>query len=224
LPDQIPEYSYATRRGRTPVDPAMRRMALGAGGVSILVVLVALAWSGEKPGIGFGPPPVITAPPGPLRVQPTNPGGLTVPEANEQIMSGAGAAPPQLGSDGPAPAIAQLTQAAGLTPVAPPAPEGATPPTPAVAPLPATLVAPAPQFAVELAAAPDEADVENVWSLLLRGLPDLIGNRQPDILPVVVNGNSLWHLRLGGFASEAAARAFCAQLIAKGAACTVPSR
>jgi hypothetical protein len=201
LPDQIPEYSYATRRGRTPVDPAMRRMALGAGGVSILVVLVALAWSGEKPGIG-----------------------LTVPEANEQIMSGAGAAPPQLGSDGPAPAIAQLTQAAGLTPVAPPAPEGATPPTPPVAPLPATLVAPAPQFAVELAAAPNEADVENVWSLLLRGLPDLIGNRQPDILPVVVNGNSLWHLRLGGFASEAAARAFCAQLIAKGAACTVPSR
>jgi hypothetical protein len=32
---------------------------------------------------------VIAAPPGPLRVQPADPGGLTVPEADEQIMSGA---------------------------------------------------------------------------------------------------------------------------------------
>ena len=55
--------------------------------LSLLVIAVALLWSGVR-GTGFGPPPVITAPPGPLRVAPANPGGLTVPEANVPIMSG----------------------------------------------------------------------------------------------------------------------------------------
>jgi hypothetical protein len=38
----------------------------------------------------------------------------------------------------------------------------------------------------------------------------------------VVNGQSVWLLQLGGFATPAAAQAFCATLTAKGAACMVP--
>jgi len=206
---EMPEFSYAARRGRGAVDPAMRRMALGAGGVSVLVIGVALLWSGDTPGVGFGPPPVITAPPGPLRVKPANPGGLTVPEANQQIMSGDAAAAnavPQLGNDGPAPAIAQLSQAAGLplpaAPVVPPA-------TPAGA------------VAVQLASVPGEADAENVWTALLKAAPAAVGNRQPDILPAVVNGASVWLLRVGGFTDAAAAQKFCAAIAKQAASCSV---
>ncbi len=230
----MPEFSYAARRGRPALDPAMRRMALGAGGVSALVIVVALVWGGMKPGIGFGPPPVITAPPGPLRVAPANPGGLTVPEANVPIMSGdSGGTAPQLAPSGPAPALAQLSQAAGLAaapqpaaaPAAPPAvaPAAAAPAAAAqAAAAPAAAVAPgAGNVQVQLASGPNEADVENVWSLLMRGLPADIANRQPQILPAVVNGNSVWLLRLGGFADDAAAQAFCARLTANGAACSL---
>jgi hypothetical protein len=140
----------------------MRRMALGAGGVSVLVILVALVWSGMKPGMVFGPPPVISAPPGPLRVVPADPGGLTVPGANEQIMSGdVSAAPPQLAPAEPQADMTQLSQAAGGQPV------------------------------------------------------------MQAFVPATVNGQSIWRLRIGGFTGIDDANAFCAQVIAKGAVCTV---
>jgi cell division septation protein DedD len=214
---EMPEFSYAARRGRPVVDPAIRRMAFGAGGVSLLVIAVALVWGGMKPGIGFGPPPVIAAPPGPLRVQPADPGGLTVPEADEQIMSGAASAPPQLGDDGTAPALTQLNADAEQ---AAPRPAPAAARAPALAAVPGVTV-PAGNVQVQLAAAPDEADVENVWSLVSQGAQDVLGGRQPEIVPAVENGNSVWLLRLGGFADQDAARAFCAALAAKGAACSV---
>jgi hypothetical protein len=213
--EKLPEFSYAARRGRPAVDPALRRIAFGAGGVSVLVIIIALVWSGEKPGIGFGPPPVILAPAEPLRVAPANPGGLTVPEANEQIMSGDNSGPPpQLAPAAPAPDLAQLSQAAGLTAPAPAAP----PPAPApVAPAPV----PAGDVGVQLASASDEATAAQVWAGLAQKMPDLLGSRQPEIIPTVINGNSVWQLRLSGFADAAAAQAFCAAVSAKGASCTV---
>ncbi|MBU6397494.1 MAG: SPOR domain-containing protein, partial [Rhodospirillales bacterium] len=41
------------------LDPAIQRMAIAAGGVSVLVILVAWVWSGVHP-YTFGPPPVIS--------------------------------------------------------------------------------------------------------------------------------------------------------------------
>jgi SPOR domain len=128
------DFVYRTRRDPRAMDPAMRRMALGAGGASLLVIVVALLWSGVR-GSGFGPPPVITAPPGPLRIAPANPGGLVVPEANVPIMSGvAPVAPAQLAPGAPAPDITQLDQEAGIG-APPPPPVLQTAPTPDIAQL-----------------------------------------------------------------------------------------
>jgi hypothetical protein len=108
-------FTYRTSR-RAQVDPAMRVMALGAAGVSVLVILVALIYSGAR-ATGFGPPPTIYPPSTPLRTIPADPGGLVVPEANVPIMSSATSnTPPTLAPAPPPPAISQLNQAAGAAP------------------------------------------------------------------------------------------------------------
>jgi hypothetical protein len=186
-------------------------MALGAGGVSLLVIVVALLWGGVR-ATGFGPPPVISAPPGPIRVLPSNPGGLTVPGADVQIMSGDDSnAPPQLAPAGPSPEISQLDQAAGVV--------GAPVPAPAVTP-PAAAPDKGPAE-VQLAATADEPGAESVWNGLKARMPDLLAGKTPEIVPAVVNGQSIWRLRLGGFAGVDDAKAFCASVKAKGVACTV---
>lgn len=242
-------FVYRTRRDPAGLDPAMRRMALGAGGVSLVVIVVALLWSGVR-GAGFGPPPVITAPPGPLRIVPANPGGLVVPEANVPIMSGlTPVAPPQLAPGAPTPDISQLDQEAGIgapppapaqpSPAAPPAGQ-ASQPAPQAQPVPAPAQAgqklaagtlqPTTQataasgnVAVQLAATGSEAGAQAVWNGLQRKLPGLLGDRAADIFPAVVGGETVWRLRVGGFASTAAARDFCASVRAQGASCAVAS-
>jgi hypothetical protein len=209
--EKYPEFSYRTRRQRPAVDPAMRRIALGAGAIAVVVIGVAMVWSGVRPR-GFGPPPEIAAPATPLRIVPDDPGGLTVPGANEQIMSGDDGGPaPSLAPAAPLPAIAQLQQQSGVKPVVPPPP--AVPP-PADA-------APSGTVEVQLAATVDQASAEKTWSQLLGKMPDLVGSKKPEFLPAVVDGESIWRLRLGGFADHAAAASFCTQVVAKGAECTV---
>jgi hypothetical protein len=74
---------------------------------------------------------------------------------------------------------------------------------------------------VQLAAAPDEVQAEAAWATAQQKAPDLLAGKDAIILPAVINGASVWRVRLGGFASASAAQAFCALLTAKGAACTV---
>jgi len=189
----------------------MRRIAIGAGGAAILVIAVAMLWSGVRPRIGFGPPPEIAAPATPLRVAPADPGGLTVPGANEQIMSGDDAGPaPTLAQAAPAPALAQLQQQSGvpvINPLAPPVADSAAPAAGAAE--------------VQLAATASEADAEKKWSDFLGQMPNLVGSKKPIFVPAVVNGQNIWRLRLGGFTGKADAAAFCAQVVAAGGACTV---
>ncbi|MDD2794481.1 SPOR domain-containing protein [Acidocella sp.] len=221
------EFIYQTHRPGQPMDQAVRKMVLGAGGVSVLLILVALLWGGVR-ATGFGPPPVIGPPPGPLRVAPLDPGGLTVPGADQQIMSGdASGAPPQLAPATPPPDVAQLDQAAGInqpppspapTPASPPA---STPSVPTPTATPASTPAPAGPAQVQLAATADEAGAQSVWDGLKRKMPDVLAGKSPVILPAVVNGKSVWRLRVDGFSTPAAAQAFCTAVAAKGAACTV---
>ena len=220
-------------------------MAMAAGGVSMLVIVVALGWSGIRTG-GFGPPPVINPPDAPLRVAPQSPGGLVVPGADVPIMSGQPAPQdaPQLAPAGQAPAVAELDQAAGLNqpPPAPPTPapassaqpDAAQPAAAQSAPAPAAA-APAPQSSaatpsaaapgapadVQLAATPDEAGAASTWAALQKKCPDLLGDKKPMIIPAVVKGQSVWRLRVSGFPNTDAAKSFCAQLTAKGAQCAV---
>ncbi len=224
---EFPEFSYKTRRQRPAVDPAMRRIAIGAGGLAVAVITVAMLWSGVRPRIGFGPPPEIAAPATPLRVAPADPGGLTVPGANEQIMSGDDTGPaPSLAPAAPAPALAQLQQQSGVPvinpPTAPPAPASpAAPVPPAGAPAAGSPAAGTAE--VQLAATASQADAEKKWSDFLGKMPDLVGSKKPIFVPAVVDGQNIWRLRLGGFAGKADAAAFCAQVVAAGGACTVAS-
>ncbi|MDD2705528.1 MAG: SPOR domain-containing protein [Acidocella sp.] len=228
------DFLYRPQRERGQrLDPAIRRMALGAGGLSLLVIVVALGWSGIHAG-GFGPPPVITAPTTALRVVPADPGGLEVPGANVPIMSGqTSSGAPQLAPAAAAPALALLNQAAGVNQPAPaPVPAPATAPGPVPAATPAAAVAasaaaPPPAkvssgpIGVQLAATADEAGAQAVWAQLKKKFPDLLSGKSPDIIPAVVNGHSVWRLRLSGLGDADAAKAFCAKLTANGAACMV---
>ncbi len=221
----IPEFSYRTRRQTAAFDPAMRRIALGAGGIATLVIVVALVWSGMKPGMGFGPPPVITAPPGPLRVVPANPGGITVPEADEQIMSGdSSTAPAQLAPDGTSPDLSAFQP-----PPPPPAPPAAAAAAPA-SPAPASAVAPAPaapaapvdsSILVQLAADVDPQGPKSDWRALNAKMPQVFAGHTPIYSHANVAGVEFWRLRTGGFTDINAARQFCAAVKAEGAACTV---
>ena len=250
LRDEEGDFFYQPHRASGQrLDPAITRMALGAGGVTVLVILVAFAWSGFHGG-GFGPPPVINPPDVPLHVAPTTPGGLVVPGANIPIMSGQDNSntPPQLAPQSQAPNLAELDQAAGLS-QPPPAPaqaatavpaSGAVPPAAsgtAATPPPATPVAasanppsaiPGPKPSappqVQLAAVADEGKAEAAWNTVEKQAPDLLGGKTPIIVPAVVNGQSVWRVRVGGFASYADAKKLCDALVAKGVACLVPGQ
>jgi hypothetical protein len=227
----IPEFSYRARRQTPAFDPLMRRIALGAGAVATLIILVALVWSGMKPGMGFGPPPVIQAPPGPLRVVPTDPGGLTVPEADEQIMSGDSSnAPPQLAPAPAAPDISQF-QNSQTAPVSPAsvssAPSSVAPATatPAAAPTPPALVTPPTpidgKIQVQLAASVDPGGARTTWKRLNAKMPDLMAGHSPIYSRATVAGVEFWRLRVNGFTGITDARQFCAAVKAQGGACTV---
>lgn len=227
------DFFYQPQRpGGQKLDPAITRMALAAGGFTLLVILIAFAWSGFHAG-SFGPPPVINPPDTPLRIAPASPGGLVVPGADVPIMSGQDdtSAPPQLAPQGQVPDVAQLDQAAGLNQIsAPPLPV-----TPSTAPsaaaiaaapavtVPAAIPAPATRGPpeVQLAATSDEGGAESAWADAQKKAPNLLAGKTPVILPAVVSGQSVWRVRLSGFATAADAAAFCAQLTAKGAACIV---
>ncbi len=192
------DFHYQPEPGRAAVDPAMRRIVLGAGGAAFLIIAIALAWGGFRAG-GFGPPPEIAPPPGPLRVTPADPGGLTVPGANMPIMSGASAKEPaQLAAAPATPAVATLNQDAGLPP--PPAP-------PAI---------------VLLGTAPDALGAATLWEGLTQKYPLQLAGKTPDFRPATSSsGGKIWAVELGGFAAPAAAQAFCTPLAAAGATCRV---
>ncbi len=224
--DEDDDFFYRPQAaGGQRLDPAISRMALGAGALSLLIILVALGWSGFHAGI-FGPPPIINPPDTPLRVAPASPGGLVVPGADVPIMSGdtTSSTPPELAPPGTSPDVAQLNQAAGLNPP-PPTPAAAQPAAlvpPALIPSPAALAQkPGAPAAVQLASTPDEGSAESAWAALQQKFPGLLRGKTPVILPDVVGGQSLWRLRLSGFASAGAAQAFCATLTAQGAACAM---
>ncbi|ABQ30168.1 SPOR domain-containing protein [Acidiphilium cryptum] len=285
--DEIDIPPYAVRRPPTRgFDPEMRRIALIAGGFAGAIVLVALIWGGVHPRLG--PPPVIKPPPGPMRTAPANPGGLQVPGANEQIMSGTTASgPPRLAPPPPQPDFSKLaaeansaqpkpklapkmptaaavqTQPPGAGPVTtlPPPPvlppsaaalasgasasasASAAPAAPATTPATAAAAAPNPQVGkamptiipptqaasagphdIQLGALVSMAKANEAWQILLARVPDLLAGRTPVVVPGTVNGQTFYRLRLGGFASAAAAAAFCDRLKTRHVACYVPPK
>lgn len=103
---EIPPY-VAERPQRPGPDPAIKRMIIAAGVIAAALIAVTLIWTGIHP--HFGPTPTIAPPSGPMRTAPANPGGLQVPGAQQQIMSGvAPTGPPKLAQGAEIPDFAKL--------------------------------------------------------------------------------------------------------------------
>ncbi|MGA3400558.1 MAG: SPOR domain-containing protein [Acetobacteraceae bacterium] len=154
----IPSPTYRVPRHSSGMDPATRKLALIAAGIGGILLVVAGGWTmlGHRShGV-----PVVQADSGPLRVKPTNPGGLQIAGAGNEIFSGGSdtdveklapppetpdpqglraAPPPQPAAVAAAPATAPIAASQAMAPLAatkPPAAIGATRmPVPAAAPI-----------------------------------------------------------------------------------------
>jgi len=99
----------------------------------------------------------------------------------------------------------------------------ASPPASPAAPA-AEVPAPAKQASgghmVQLAALGSEADAKATWGKLSKQATDLLADRTPMIEQKTINGHVFYRLRVGGFDTAQAARAFCVRLHARSIACT----
>ncbi len=80
---------------------------------------------------------------------------------------------------------------------------------------------PAGGVAVQLAAVDSPAAAHATWDRLARAHPGLLDQRTPLVLEAQHEEKKFYRLRTGGFPTVAAATAFCTQLRAAGAACTI---
>ena len=244
-----PTYRIAHRRG---MDPATRRLALIAGGLGGVLLVIVGVWSFS--GRHGGAVPVIEADSRPLRVKPADPGGMQVAGANDEILSGDADAtadkllpPPET----PAPQALKAEEAQPAKPrepeaqpvraaagVAPPPVQTVSLPSPAssaaTAPdrRPEIAVRPVPSAArgqagrsteVQLAAMDSEQLAMTEWQRLSRRMPDVLGGRQPAVVKAERDGRTIWRLRTGGFNDIAQATAFCERVRSKGAGCSIAS-
>jgi hypothetical protein len=74
---------------------------------------------------------------------------------------------------------------------------------------------------VQLAAFVDEAAARHEWEALTQRVPDLLGNKRPEISRADAGGRVMFRLRTGGFNTVADAVGFCAKMKAHGESCSI---
>jgi len=211
-----------------PVVPApagpMREKPANPGGMQVTGANESILGGSNASGrIALAPPPetpdlqALQSPPAAAKPAPAaKPVALT--EDGESVPP-AGAAMGAAVATGAAPAPATIN---GL-PLPPPSP-------PPIQLATATAAAPPPAGAgtgiateVQFAALSSKANALAEWTQLQAQLPELLGDRQPLVSQVQVDGHTFWRLRTGGFANIAQATSFCAAVRAKGQACDIAS-
>jgi hypothetical protein len=198
---------------RTGMDPEIRRMALAAAGLGGIIALAVGAVSLSHH-VHHGIP-VIAPPPGPVRIKPTDPGGMKV-AGLEDLAANAG--PERLAPAAEQPELRALhakTHPAAPAPIAPPAPvrqAAATAPEPQAAPT---------GTVVQLAAFESREAAEEDWGRMAEKMPGLFNGHRPDVTSATLAGRTIWRLRTGGFADIATATEFCGQVRAQGGDCSI---
>ncbi|MFA5123073.1 SPOR domain-containing protein [Zavarzinia sp.] len=169
------------------------------------------------------PPPSAEAPavpaPAPATAAPATPPAATPAPGTTAMTTPAPApaAPPA------APAKPAATPATPAPAKPAPAPAAPAPSKPAATPTPAPAPA-APSaggVTIQLAALKDEASAKQAWARLVKNNSDLLAGLKPIILPVQVNGATLYRLRAGPFATKDAAGQVCAKLKLRNQDCNV---
>lgn len=231
------------------MDPGTRRLALIAGGLGGLLVVVVGGWSllGHHHDVGI---PVIEPEPGPVRSRPVDPGGMQLMSTQVAQTNGPGAQSLAPGPEQAAPqALQAAVDAARRADMPAPAPRAKVdrPPAvpepapanvtgagnvamPAAAPVPvpapssasrASDVVPTGSHAVQLGALDSDSLARAEWAQLSKRAPELFGHRAPVIVRVARDDKLFFRLRTGGFANVGDANGFCVQAKAKGIACTL---
>ncbi len=230
MPRMTPSDGSYRGRMRATIDRSTRRLALIAGGIAALLLLLVGVWSvsGHHRGGGV---PTVEADARPWRTKPDKLAVL-LPEGQDDAGAGAGdtlAPPPEV----PAPQTlrAAAEQPAELPTVAPlaPAPAIIAPPLstpPATAAPTAAAAAPAQQpvangALVQLGSLDSEQAAMTEWQRLAHRMPDLLSSRRPEVSKAEHAGRTYFRLRTGGFSDIAQATAFCGQIRAKGTVCTL---
>ena len=236
----IPSYRLDRHQG---MDPNTKRLVIAAGTIaSALALMIGLYSASNHHPAGV---PVVEADSRPLRVKPTDPGGLEIADKDSSLLTGtsdgnaAMAPPPEV----PAPQALKAQEAAPPPPPAPPPPVAtalpAPPPPPAeprpahAATAPATPKAPPAAAAptatagghtlVQLGALPTHEAALVEWQRLSKKMPDLLGGHQPTVVKTEHSGQTFFRLRTGGFADVGHAKDFCEKVKAKGGGCSVAS-
>jgi SPOR domain len=228
----IPSPTYRIPRHRQGMDPATRRLAMIAGGLGGVLLMVVGGWT--LIGHRNAAVPVVQADSRPIRVKPENPGGMQLAGADADILSGSTEA--KDGRLAPAPEVpapqAVTAPAAPAPPVTAPVPAAVPATAKPVAAKPAPVqpaaaqekrptASPANGAMVQLTAVNSEDAAKSEWQRLSKRLPDLLGQRKPAFSKTEHDGKAMWRVRTGGFADIAQATAFCEKVRAKGAGCSV---
>ena len=229
-PMSPPSPEYRPTHDYENADNSMRNLALGAVAIAAVVMGGVYVLSGRH----HAAVPVIEADSRPIRIKPTDPGGMQIANSDDATPTSAGGAeadqvlPPP---EAPAP---QMLQQQAQVAAAPPAAKVPEPPKsvaaapPAAPPVSVAKPAPPPPVVrghaeVQFAALDSEAAAKAAWVQLNHRLPELLAGRTAKVERAELDGKVFWRLRSGGFADVADATAFCARLRAKSAACTIAS-
>ena len=235
MPRMAPSDGGYRGRMRATIDRSTRRLALIAGGIAAVLLLLVGVWSVS--GHHRGGVPVVEADARPWRTKPDKLAVL-LPEGQDDAGSGTAdalAPPPEVPAPQALKAEAKPTDmptVAAVAPappvIAPPvlAPPVATPPVVAAPPIaaPAAVAAPATPVAgalVQLGALDSEQAAMTEWQRLEHRMPDLLSSRRPEVSKAEHAGRTYFRLRTGGFNDIAEATAFCGQIRAKGTVCTL---
>ncbi|EUK19405.1 SPOR domain-containing protein [Commensalibacter papalotli (ex Servin-Garciduenas et al. 2014)] len=77
------------------------------------------------------------------------------------------------------------------------------------------------KFGLQLASLKSHDAAQQQWQTLKKKAPEILGKYSPSIQKAEVNGSAVYRLRVKGLTSKAQVSSVCAQLKAKGVACTI---